>query len=213
MSTTTITPQPRVVTAKAVALAAVFAVGMYFISKFVFYYYLHYSPAGFGNRWAQRLTLLLHITCGMLALAIGPFQFSQRLRRRSLSLHRLLGRVYLISIALGSLASFRLAVTTTEGFAWGFGLAMLGVAWITTSGMAYYAVMRRQIQIHKEWMVRSYVVTFAFVTFRFLSLTAGMAHLMPPNQRAISAIWFCWAVPLLFTEVILQLRRMPAPAR
>jgi hypothetical protein len=57
-------------------------------------------------------------------------------------------------------------------------------------------------------MVRSYVVTFAFVTYRFLYDVPPMSRMGTDNQRSITYIWACWAVPLLATEVILQLRRM-----
>lgn len=198
---------------KAFALVAVLAVAVYFVAKYVFHYYLHYDQATFTDYWPKRGWLLLHISAGMVALLTGPLQFSARLRKRYLKLHRIIGRVYLIAVALGSIAAFRLAWTTTSGWAWGFGVAMLGVAWITTSGMAYYAILRRQMAIHKEWMVRSYVVTFAFVTFRLLEDMGPTSHLMPENDRSISAIWACWALPLLITEVILQLRRISPPAK
>lgn len=195
---------------KVIALGAVLATAVAFVGIYVFHYYLNYNPAGFDVYWPRRGTLLMHITCGMVAVLTGPWQFSTRLRRRYLTLHRLTGRVYLIAVAGGALAAFQLAFTTTDGWAWGFGVAMLGVAWVTTSGMAYYAILRRQIPIHKEWMVRSYVVTFAFVTFRILHDFGPTSRLQPESDRTVAAIWACWAIPLLFTEVILQLRRMPA---
>ena len=59
-------------------------------------------------------------------------------------------------------------------------------------------------------MVRSEVVTFAFVTFRVIHNFGPTSRLMPENDRAITAIWAWWALPLLFTEVVLQLKRIPA---
>jgi Predicted membrane protein (DUF2306) len=70
----------------------------------------------------------------------------------------------------------------------------------------------RQIQIHREWMVRSYVVTFAFVTFRVFNDYPPMMNWLPDADRSNVLIWACWALPLLVTEVILQLRRMPRAA-
>jgi uncharacterized membrane protein len=150
----------------------------------------------------------------MVALLMGPWQFSRRLRQRYLRLHRVMGRVYLIAIVCGATAASYLAVTTTDGRSWAFGLIGLVLAWLTTAGMAYYAIRQRQIQVHQEWMVRSYVVTFAFVTFRFLNDVPLFSHLGPPNERAINYIWACWVLPLLVAEVTMQLRRMRArPAR
>jgi hypothetical protein len=54
----------------------------------------------------------------------------------------------------------------------------------------------------------AYVVTFAFVTFRLLNDYYPGARLQPDGDRAITFGWASWALPLLFTEIILQLRRM-----
>jgi hypothetical protein len=55
-------------------------------------------------------------------------------------------------------------------------------------------------------MVRSYVVTFGFVTFRFLADVYPAGRWQPADAAPITYIWMCCAVPLLFTEVLLQLR-------
>jgi predicted membrane protein DUF2306 len=120
----------------------------------------------------------------------------------------MMGRVYLIAVLCGAIGALALSITTPDGRAWSVGLQGLILAWVTTAGMAYYAIRQRQIQVHQEWMVRSYVVTFAFVTYRFLYDVPPMSRLGPDIERSITYIWACWAVPLLATEVILQLRRM-----
>ena len=193
---------------KALALTALLIVAGFFVAKYVFHYYLNYNPVGFDVYWPRRFTLLVHITSGMLAVLIGPLQFSKRLRQRNLQLHRVMGRVYLVAVLCGALASFRLAATTTFGVMWGFSLFSLGLAWITCAAMAYYAVRQRQIQIHQEWMVRTYVVTFAFVTFRVLTDYGPTSRLGDPAQRSDVYGWASWVLPLLAAEVIMQLRKM-----
>jgi uncharacterized membrane protein len=193
---------------KAAALAAVLAVGVVFVAKYVFRYYLNYNPAEFDPYWSRRAILLVHITSGMVALLIGPFQFSRRLRQRNLQLHRMLGRTYLIAVLCGSLAGMGLAVTTTFGVIWGFSLFCLALAWITCGAMAFYAIKLRQIAVHQEWMVRTYIVTFGFVTFRLLNDYGPTSRLGAPGQRQDVYIWASWVVPLMAAEVIMQLRRM-----
>lgn len=61
------------------------------------------------------LPLRLHIAGGMRALLAGPWQFSERLRTRALNVHRWLGRFYLLSVALGSIAGMAMAVVSMEG--------------------------------------------------------------------------------------------------
>jgi heme/copper-type cytochrome/quinol oxidase subunit 3 len=202
---------------KLLAWSAILALAVAFVLKYVFRYYLHYNEASFTdpdlgapNYWSQRGWLLIHITGGMVALLTGPWQFWTGFRMRYARLHRWTGRLFLAGVAVGSIGAFHMAIVTT--FGWAFGVSILGLAtaWVTTTGMAYYAILKRRFAVHKEWMVRAYVVTFAFVTFRILSDYGPTSRLQPAGDKSITIGWACWALPLLFTEVILQLRRMRA---
>jgi hypothetical protein len=59
-------------------------------------------------------------------------------------------------------------------------------------------------------MIRAYVVTFAFVTFRILSDYGPTSRLQPENERSVMIAWVCWVVPLAITEMVFQLRRVRA---
>ena len=77
----------------------------------------------------------------------------------------------------------------------------------STAGMALYFILRGQVQVHKEWMIRAYVVTFAFVRFRILNDYGPTSHLEPATDRIITLSWVSWTVPLLIAGIILQFRR------
>lgn len=204
---------------KVLASAAILTLAAAFVLKYVFRYYLNYNEAAFtdpvegaANYWAQRGWLLMHITGGMVALLTGPWQFWSGFRTRFARLHRWTGRIYLGAVAIGCVGAFHMAVVTTFGWAFGFSLIALATAWFSTTAMAYCAILKRRFAIHKEWMVRSYVVTFASVTFRILNDYGPTSRLQPANDKAVTIGWACWALPLLLTEVILQLRQMRARA-
>jgi len=200
-------------TAKLIASAAILTVAGLFVLKYALRYYLNYNAAAFAdqgapNYWSLRGWLMMHITGGMTALLTGPFQFWTGFRLRYARLHRWMGRIFLCGVAVGSIGAFRMAIGTTGGWPFGFSLLALDTAWFTSAAMAYYAIMKRRIPIHKEWMVRTYVVTFAFVFQRVLFDYFPGSRLQPDLDRGTSAMWTSWALPLLFTELILQLRRM-----
>lgn len=172
--------------------------------------YFGFEQETFGHYWGVKWVLIGHISCGIVALVLGPFQFWKAFRNKYLSLHRWMGRVYLIAILLGSICSTSLSWTTgiQVNFAWAFGLQMLAFAWIATASMAYISVMRGRIQQHKEWMIRSYVVTFAFVLFRWVSGLEMVKILMPEfEERGPTVIWLSWAIPLLITEIVLSWKK------
>jgi len=107
-----------------------------------------------------------------------------------------------VGVGFGVVAAVRLALTTPLGWAYGLGLGSLAIAWIATTSMAYYAIRHRAVEVHRRWMLRSYVVTFGFVTFRLFDEWLPTAHWKPDNDRLITEGWACWALPLLATIVI-----------
>lgn len=165
--------------------------------------YFTIAEEAYGPFWPRWGWLLTHITGGTFALFMGPFQFWSGFRQRYLRIHRWTGRLYLGGVLLGSSTAFYIVFFTPFGFAYGVGLFTMGVAWITTSVMAFIAIQNRQIAAHKEWMIRSYVVTFGFVTFRLLGDLPFISDL-PLIERFPMQSWACWAIPLFVTEVILQ---------
>ena len=89
-------------------------------------------------------------------------------------------------------------------------MSLLGfdLAWLLTTGMAFLAIRKRRIQLHKEWMIRSYIVTFAFVGFRIIVGWPSFVLLGDFAQRAPTAIWLSFVPALLVAEVLLQWKRV-----
>ena len=183
---------------------------LYFVWKYI-PRYLTLTPESYGKyHWRNVSWLVPHIAAGLFALLIGPLQFWPRMRRDYLQVHRIAGRLYVLAIIVGSLSSFGLASTITGRPAYAMGLAALGVAWLVTTGMAFVAIRKKNIVQHRQWMVRSYVVTFAFITFRLAKdlLASTTFGSLPYSERGTILAWGCWAIPLLLTEVILQARAL-----
>ena len=202
---TTIRPGPRVIALLGIATL----VSLIFITVAALPYF-SLNEAQFRTYWPRRGWLLLHITTGMVAILTGPVQLWLGLSDRYPAIHRRLGSVYLGAVAVSSVAAYYLALHTDGGWVFGSGLAGLATAWLVTSSLALLAIKRHLYEQHKEWMVRSYVVTLGFVTFRILfsALEASGVGTLP-EQLGVAA-WFCWSVPLLVTEAVLQGRRILA---
>src|SRR6202034_744915 len=115
---------------------------------------------------ADRHLLIPHTLCGVIALLVGPLQFSSRLRQRHLKFHRILGRIYVISVFVGALTGIALAAGR-PGMP---GTCVQAAAWVVCTTAALITARNRQIAQHRRWMVRSYAVTFTFVSSRVLNL-------------------------------------------
>ena len=188
------------------AVALLVVVGARFLFGEAVPYLIHISPEKFGRFWPDRAWLITHIAGGGLAVIVGPFQFWSAVRRRFVGIHRWTGRLYVVGVLIGGAAAFYLASRATAGTAFGISLGALGLAWWTTTGMAYVAIRRRQVSQHKEWMIRSFVVTFTFVTFRLWAELGALQVL--GAESATTLVWLSWTMPLLATEVVLQSRKV-----
>jgi uncharacterized membrane protein len=169
--------------------------------------YLNMSPDHYGHYfWPRRWGLVLHIAGGIAALTVGLVQLWLGLTNRVSQLHRALGKLYVACIFFGSIGGFYLALTISGNPPYAAGLFTLCVAWVITTFMAVMAIRRRDVSQHREWMMRSFAVTFAFVTFRFGVDTLTLQGVAGADAQAIMA-WACWAVPLLLLEPMLELRK------
>ncbi len=141
----------------------------------------------------DRGLLIPHTLCGTFALLAGPLQFSTRLRKRHLKLHRVLGRIYFGSVVLGALTGIALA--------WGRpglpGTSMQGSAWIVCTIAAVIAARNRQIDVHRQWMARSYAITFTFISSRVLNLVPAYWSHLGDVLSAVGVIAFTLASILL----------------
>ncbi len=172
--------------------------------------YFGFSEDVFGRFWEMKWWLTGHITGGLLAIAIGPFQFWPAFRNKYLHVHRWLGRFYLGGILLASISSIGLIFTTAAAIHWTWAVALgsLSFAWLCTGTMAYLAIRMRRINMHKEWMIRSYVVTFGFVLFRWMVDLPFLLDVSPEFIfRGPTVGWACWVFPLFITEMILSWNR------
>ena len=142
---------------------------------------------------ADRHLLIPHTLSGMLALLIGPIQFSSRFRNRYLTIHRVLGRIYVLSVFVGAATGVALA-SGRPGFP---GTSMQAAAWIVCTTAALLAARNRRIIQHRQWMARSYAVTFTFVSSRVLNLWPRYWSHLGDSLAAVGVIAFTLASLLI----------------
>jgi uncharacterized membrane protein len=152
---------------------------------------------------ADRGLLIPHTLAGIFALLIGPISFSSRIRERHLQLHRILGRIYFVSVLVGA--------PTGIALAWGRpglpGTSMQAAAWIVCTTVAVIAARNRQITVHRQWMARSYAVTFTFVSSRVFNLVPAYWSHLGDVLSAVGVIAFTLA-SILIVDIGLNWREL-----
>jgi uncharacterized membrane protein len=147
--------------------------------------------------------LLFHGVAGTVALLLAPFQFSARLRRRNLRLHRVLGRLYVagafISAPLAVPVAIRLGPPALVMAA-----TIQSCGWLLTTAVALYAVRRGEIRQHQEWMIRSYPFAMVFVVARALLAVPEVRALGEPGF--VSVVWSCVALACFVPSLVIGWR-------
>ena len=156
--------------------------------------------------------LMIHIVGAMLAILIGPFQFLPGLRKgRWLKVHRWLGRSYLLCILFGGLSGLYMAQFAYGGIISRLGFAALAILWLYSGCRAYKHIRNKEIEQHRQWMIRNYALTFAGVMLRvWVPLSMGLGFDFVSSYMLIG--WLCWVPNLLVAEWIIR-RAGPAQQR
>ncbi|HLF24319.1 MAG TPA: DUF2306 domain-containing protein, partial [Burkholderiales bacterium] len=162
--------------------------------------------------WPIRYALLLYFIGAAVALSCGISRFWASLRRRDVAVRGWVGRFYLTGVGVGAAGALSMSLHSVVGWTFGVATFFLGVVWVATTAMTYRLLRREYLHAHREWMTRSYIVTFSFVVFWLLVVSPAFAGAVLP-QRLATFLWLSWSLPLLINEMILQWRRSAANGR
>lgn len=108
-----------------------------------------------------------HIVLGGIALLIGWTQFSSRLRKKRINLHRTIGKIYVVTALISGICGVYIAQFANGGTSNVIGFSLSGLIWLATTFLAYQAIRKGNILQHQKLMIFSYAVCFSAVTLRF----------------------------------------------
>lgn len=161
------------------------------------------APGALGKYESFRWLLWPHIFFGAVSLLTGPFLLWEAFRNRWLKIHRGLGMAYVLAVSISGTTAVALSATTAYQVnrPYAFSLHVWVSAWLFATGFAFLMVKRRKIKLHKEWMVRSYLLTFAFVVSALLLKIPFVQQLGTFEEISPTLFWMGWVVPLFVYDV------------
>ncbi len=163
---------------------------------------INHSDANWTYYFPVRWLVFTHALAGLTALLIGPFQLSSRFRERHLRVHRIMGRVYLSSVAVGTVMGIYVSSIHQKNLQDRLWVLALAFTWLITGVMAFAAVRNGNIEVHRQWIIRNYAFTSVFVTVRVLNT------LPIPESYGLALGWILLLATLLFTDVGLSWRNV-----
>lgn len=111
--------------------------------------------------------LTLHIALALVALISGLFQFHARFRASYPAWHRILGRIYVISVMASGVLGLVLTFYA-ENFTKSMAFLALSVLWLITTWNGFRYAVKGKLPQHRIWMIRSYAVTLVAISSRLI---------------------------------------------
>ena len=177
----------------------------FFVSSVSPYFTGTLSPRLASEKW----WLVAHFSGATCTLFLGPLQFWSYFRNKFPKWHRLAGKFYIGGSILSALMVFYLLTNYTLPGAIP-SLGFLAVIWLVTTLAAYWFVLHKNFRLHREFMIRSYVCSLAFIFIRLFSFIDGYTGIFDfiENEETRFTVyeWMCWVYPLLITEFVLSWR-------
>lgn len=201
---TPVRPPPLWRTRNGILLAAAL------LSSAVAWWMIAWPPLTFSNvaEHPEHFALTyVHVIGGSGMLFFGGLNLYLAARKDHYRLHRVVGRTYLAFGVIGSVSAIMVASSMAHKSAGGpiltnatISLLTLAIAWLAFAALGWRAARNRRFPSHGQWMIRSYVLAWAFVFCRIASRLSDVDEL--GNGEAF--IWLSWVAPLILAELVLQ---------
>jgi uncharacterized membrane protein len=148
---------------------------------------------------------LVHIVPGMLFMILGPLQFSSRIRARHLRWHRWSGRVFVVcGLVIGiSALVMSFGMPAIGGVNQAAATTLFGTFFLFALCKAFWHIRRREVALHREWMIRAFSIGLAVAAIRpivgVFFATSPLTGLTPKEFFGI-AFWIGFVLQLMAAE-------------
>jgi len=148
---------------------------------------------------------MIHIVPGLLFMILGPLQFSTIIRARHLQWHRWNGRIFLGCGLIIGISALLMSFTMQSigGVNQATANVLFGSFFLFALGKAFWHIRRREIALHREWMIRAFAIGLAVATIRpIVGIFFATSRLsgLTPYQFFGTAFWIGFVLHLIAAE-------------
>jgi hypothetical protein len=161
------------------------------------------SGAAMGRHVEHFPLVYAHMLGGTTMLAVGAAAVYLGWTRTAYRYHRWFGYAYLSGGTAGASLGLALSLRNPHHIG-GITVATgtLAIVWLAVAALALRAARNRRFDAHRDWMIRSYVLTWTFAGCRVAGRVPALESLGDPGGAAI--VWLSWIVPLVLCELALH---------
>lgn len=157
---------------------------------------------------AWRVAFYIHVFSSIFTLLAGFSQFSPEILKRHRWVHKLIGRIYVWDVLLINFPSALIMAVYANGYLPSkIAFFTLDCLWFWFTLKALIEVKRGNISNHRDYMTRSYALTFSAVTLRTWRLIfTSFSNFDPVTIYMIDA-WMGFVPNLLFAQWLITRRK------
>jgi len=155
---------------------------------------------------------LVHIIPALVFLLLAPLQFIKAFRERHLAWHRRNGRIVLVSGMVVGLSALVMSfgMPAIGGVNQATATTLFALFFLFALGNAFRHIRRREISLHREWMIRAFSIGLAVATIRpivgFFFATSRLTGLTTYEFFG-TAFWIGFVLHLIAAEGWIHLTR------
>ncbi len=149
----------------------------------------------------------IHVLAGFAFGISGPVQFVRALRQRFGVLHRVLGRIFVLSGAIIGLSGLSILAQVTSQRTPMVDIArgLFGLALLIALAMAMAAIRNRDFLRHRAWAIRSYAIGMGLGTVALVFIPLYIVTGQPPIGLTSDILFVVtWVLTIVIAEVVIR---------
>ncbi len=137
-----------------------------------------YNPGFYENP----ITTWIHVLPGLLFMVLAPLQLSSKIRSKFLAFHKWVGRVFVFSSILVGISAFLIVFNfpyshyndDIPNISEQLPDVFFGSLFIIFTALGYYHIKKKNIEKHREYMIRVFSIGLGISLFRVLMVATAI---------------------------------------
>lgn len=156
---------------------------------------------GYLTNQIWRIAFYVHVFSSTISLAAGLTQFSSYLRTKHITLHRTIGKIYVLNILVVNFpAAMILAINANGLLPSRIAFSILDLLWFYFTAKAWTTIRKGEVEKHSAYMIRSFALTFSAITLRTWKIILSNGINIDPLSLYMIEAWIGFVPNLLFAE-------------
>lgn len=162
------------------------------------------------NNKIWKFSFYTHAFTAVVCLFAGFTQFSKDLLIQFPRLHRVIGRIYVFNILIINFpVAMIMAVYANGGLLGKLAFLILNILWFVFTFKAVQFAMNGKIKLHRQFMIRSFALTFSAITLRTWKVILTNTTFIEADDVYVVEAWLGFLPNIIIAEIWIR-SKMPS---